>query len=154
MATVERFEELKVWQKARELCREINQLTQMPEFAKDYSLKDQIKRSSGSVMDNVAEGFDRQSSKEFRQFLFIAKGSCSEVKSQLYRAVDVGYISDLQMKKAFETANDCGRMIGGLIKYLNTKIQVKNKVGELEIEYGVNDNPAQELNLPTEFFQP
>ena len=154
MATVERFEELKVWQKARELCREINQLTQQPEFAKDYSLKDQIKRSSGSVMDNIAEGFDRQSSKEFRQFLYIAKGSCSEVKSQLYRAIDAGYISDVQMKKASDSANECSRMIGGLIKYLNDKIKENGRVAEPEASYGSDHSSVSVAYLPDEFYQP
>ncbi len=154
MATIERFEELQVWQKARVLCREIDQLTRLSEFSKDYSLKDQIRRSSGSVMDNIAEGFDRQTSKEFRQFLYTAKGSCSEVKSQLYRALDFGYITDAQLKNAYQSSEECGKMIGGLIKYLNGKIGDKSKVEEPEIHYGLDTEVQPELDLPDKFYQP
>ncbi|MDP6908939.1 MAG: four helix bundle protein [Flavobacteriales bacterium] len=153
MARIERFKELKVWQKARALCRVTDQLTRIPEFSKDYSLKDQIKRSSGSVMDNIAEGFDRQSSKEFRQFLFIAKGSCSEVKSQLYRAFDFDYINEKQLVKTQDNAEECGRMLGGLIKYLNRKIEPAKKVEEPKTLYGSDQSVDLALNLPDEFYQ-
>ena len=104
MGTIEKFEDLNAWQKARELCNEIYKLTLKEDFSKDYSLKDQIKRSSGSSMDNIAEGFDRNSNKEFRQFLFIAKSSSSEVKSQLYRALDRNYITEDEFKKSYKLA--------------------------------------------------
>ncbi len=151
MATVERFDELKVWQKSRVLCREIHQLTRLPDFSKDYSLKDQIRRSSGSVMDNIAEGFDRQSLKEFRQFLFIAKGSCSEVKSQLYRAVDFGYINEKQLYEAQEIAMQCGRMLGGLIKYLSRKIDGVTNVEEPKVGYESHQMDHFASDLPEEF---
>ena len=93
MATITKFEDLKIWQKARELCREIALLTRQDEFSKDYRLKDQIKSSSGSIMDNIAEGFERDGRKEFIQFLSMSKGSAGEVRSQLYRAHDCGYIT-------------------------------------------------------------
>ena len=92
MARIESFEELKSWQQVRELCKIVFELTKKDRFSKEFSLKDQIKRSSGSVMDNIAEGFERSSNKDFRRFLFIAKGSLSEVKSQLFRALDQKYI--------------------------------------------------------------
>jgi len=88
MVKIESFEDLKSWQKARELCKLIFSFTKKGKFSAEFSLKDQIKRSSGSVMDNMAEGFERSSNKDFRRFLFIAKGSLSEVKSQLYRSIN------------------------------------------------------------------
>ena len=118
MATIEKFEDLEVWRKARELCKKIFLLTQKEKFPKDFSLKDQIKRSSGSGMDNIAEGFERGGKKEFIQFLFIAKSSLAETKSQLYRALDYGYITNNEFDETYKECNDIAKMIMGLIKYL------------------------------------
>jgi len=90
---VERFENLIAWQKARQLTVEIYLITARGDFAKDFGLRDQIRRAAVSVMSNIAEGFDRGSRGEFHQFLVIAKASCAEVRSQLYVAQDVGYIT-------------------------------------------------------------
>ena len=86
MATINKFEDLKVWQKARILCQEVFELIEKEKFCRDYKLKDQINGSSGSVMDNISEGFGRQGNIEFINFLTISNGSALEVKSQLYRA--------------------------------------------------------------------
>ena len=94
MATVTRFEDLEVWKLAREQAKAIYVLTNEGSFAKDFSLKDQINRSAGSAMDNIAEGFERFTNKEFAQYLIISKGSNGEVRSQLYRAFDKGYITE------------------------------------------------------------
>ena len=118
MANINNFEELQSWQKARELCAYVFELTNKESFKREFSLKDQIKRSSGSVMDNIAEGFDRISTKDFRRFLFFSKGSCSEVKSQLYRALDQDYITKEEFEKCFNLAVECNKLIGGFINYL------------------------------------
>jgi four helix bundle protein len=90
-----RFEEIPVWQKARQFCKDIFQLTLKEGFRTSYKLRDQILASSGSIMDNIAEGYERDGNKELCQFLFIAKGSCGEARSQLYRAL----IMDSFLKK-------------------------------------------------------
>lgn len=94
MATIKQFEDLEIWQNARLICRKVNELTKNEKFRKDFSLVDQIRRSSGSAMDNIAEGFERDGNREFIQFLNISKGSIGETRSQLYRAMDYGYISE------------------------------------------------------------
>ena len=119
MATINSFEDLKVWQKSRELCQQIFDLIQGDKFSKDYALKDQMNRSSGSVMDNIAEGFGRQSSNEFVNHLSIASGSLLEVKSQLYRALDRRYIFQMKVDEMMQLVNEIGKMLTALISYLN-----------------------------------
>ena len=114
MKKITTFEDLIAWQKARELTREIYTVTKNGEFKKDFGLRDQIQRACVSIMSNIAEGFDRASRAEFHQFLVIAKGSCAEVKSQLYVAFDVGYISNTRFKKLKELADEVLQIIGGL----------------------------------------
>src|SRR5215203_3374281 len=94
MGTIRKFEELDVWQKARELCIDIQNVIVREPFARDFGLKDQINRSSGSIMDNIAEGFEREGRKEFIQFLSYAKSSAAELRSQLHRARDRNYINE------------------------------------------------------------
>lgn len=93
MATIKRFEDIQSWQKARELCKILGGLIEEGIFKQSYKLISQIERSSGSIMDNIAEGFERGGNKEFIQFLYISKGSCGEFRSQLYRALDRHYLS-------------------------------------------------------------
>ncbi|MBL1274701.1 MAG: four helix bundle protein [Ectothiorhodospiraceae bacterium] len=114
MGGIERFEDLIAWQKARELTKRIYFASGEGAFSKDWGLKDQVRRASVSVMSNVAEGFDRAGRAEFRQFLVIAKGSCTEVRAQLYVALDVGYISKKQFEALFALAEETGRVINGL----------------------------------------
>jgi len=114
---VKTFEELEVWQKARRLAQTIYERTQEAPFDKDYSLKDQINRAMGSVMENIAEGFERDGAKEFAQFLSIAKGSAGEVRSQLYRANDRGYITD-HFEEIKDGITEISRKIYNLREYL------------------------------------
>ena len=115
---IERFEDIQAWQKAGELVKVIYQSTDGGSFARDYSLRDQIRRASVSVMSNIAEGFARQTDKEFVQFLHVASGSVAEVQSQLYVAKDLGYISDEEFGRIGGLAGETARLITGFIKYL------------------------------------
>ncbi|WP_019990221.1 four helix bundle protein [Rudanella lutea] len=120
MATINRIEDLTTWQKARLLSMAIHRTTRSALFLDDLDLKRQIRRAGGSVMDNVAEGYGRGSRKEFIQFLGIAKGSSTEVKSQLYRSLDNEYITQLQFDSLYEQADEVGRLIDSLVDYLKT----------------------------------
>jgi len=124
MSTVKKFEDLEVWKLARELCQEVFQQTLQESFSRDFGLKNQINNSSGSVMDNIAEGFERDGTKEFIQFLSISKGSCGECRSQLYRALDRNYITDEQFERLSQKTTDLGRKISNLMIYLkNSEIK-------------------------------
>ena len=127
MSKVERFEDLKVWQLARELCKDIHQLTLKSSFSKDFRLIGQIKGSTGSIMDNIAEGFERDGNKEFSQFLSISKGSCGEVRSQLYRAIDNEYITQEEFETACEKSLEVSKMLKGFIVYLKESELKGNK---------------------------
>jgi four helix bundle protein len=119
MGTLKSFTELVAWQKARELSKSIFILTTRGSFARDFGLKDQINRATGSIMDNIAEGFDRGGKNEFINFLSYSKGSAGETISQLCRAIDRGHISDDEFNKSRSDTEEVGRLIGGLIIYLN-----------------------------------
>ncbi|GAB4034459.1 four helix bundle protein [Spirosoma gilvum] len=118
MATIHRFEDLNAWKKARQLYKLVLELTNKKPFQSDYDLSRQIRRASGSVMDNIAEGFGRGSRGEFVQFLGVAKGSVTEVKSQLYRALDSEHLSEELFQKSYEQADEVAKIIDGLINYL------------------------------------
>ncbi len=115
---VKRFEDLKAWQKARELIKAIYEVTGQGRFARDFVLRDQIRRASVSVGSNVAEGFERGGDKEFLQFLSQAKGSCGEVRSQLYFAADQSYLDPARASELLAMADEVSRIIGGLMTYL------------------------------------
>ena len=115
---INRFEDLEIWQEARSLCQLIFDITSKEPFNKDYRFRDQIRASSGSVMDNVAEGYERSGNKEFIQFLSIAKGSCGETRSQCYRAMDFGYITEETLEELIDRTTSLNRKIAGFMAYL------------------------------------
>jgi len=124
MATIERFEDIKAWQEARGLTKHIYLLTRSGDFARDFALRDQIRRSTISILSNIAEGFERRGDKEFIQFLYIAKGSCGEVRAQLYIAYDVGYLAEPEWQQLIEQCQRISKMLSGLITYLkNSPLQ-------------------------------
>ena len=118
MSKFKQFEEIEAWKKARSLSSIIYKMTNTPDFQKDFSLVNQIRRASGSVMDNIAEGFGREGNREFQQFLTIAKGSAFEVKSQLHRALDQQYILSDEFEKIYNQTDTICKLIAGLLKYL------------------------------------
>ena len=119
MPTVLKFEDLEIWKQARVLSLQVFQFTQRENFAKEYKFKEQIKSSSGSVMDNIAEGFERESRLEFVNFLGIAKGSCGEVKSQLYRALDQKFITESEFNNIYAQYEGLSAGIAAFMNYLN-----------------------------------
>lgn len=114
MKELRNFKDLIDWQKARVLTAKIYSITSKEFFAKDYGLKDQIRRAFVSIMSNIAEGFERGRPTEFHQFLSIAKASCAEVRSQLYVALDVGYVEQTEFNELMTQATEVGRILGGL----------------------------------------
>jgi four helix bundle protein len=127
MATINRFEDLEIWQEARRLAKEIHIISIQTELKNDYRFKDQIKASSGSIMDNIAEGFERDGNIEFRQFLSIAKGSAGETRSQLYRVFDFEYISEQKFELLKKDYENLSGKIKNFITYLNKKDFKGNK---------------------------
>jgi four helix bundle protein len=119
MATLTKFEDIKAWQKARFFCHEIFLIIDETKLSKDYKLKEQINSSSGSAMDNIAEGFGRGGNLEFIQFLEISHASACESQSQLYRIMGRKYITEEKFKQLYEIAEEVKRMILSLIKYLS-----------------------------------
>ena len=115
------FNDLIAWQKARELTKNIYRITNQGEFKSDYGLRDQMRRASVSIMSNIAEGFDRAGRREFHRFLVIAKGSCAEVQSQLYVALDAYYIERKIFDKLLELTLEVSRILGGLRKSVEIK---------------------------------
>jgi len=118
MAKISRFEDIESWKRARMLTSEIYTITSSGTFSRDFALRDQIRRAAISILSNIAEGFERGGDNEFLQFLSIAKGSCGEVRAQLYVALDQTYISTAQFETLSKTANDVSQLISGLMKYL------------------------------------
>lgn len=118
MATIQRFEEILSWQEARLLNKEVGALIDEERFKKNFRLIGQIDGSAGSIMDNIAEGYERGGNKEFIQFLYIAKGSCGELRSQLYRAIDRLYITDEEFEKLTVHTKRINSLIQKLIAYL------------------------------------
>ncbi len=149
MATIKRFEDLEIWQIAHQLNKEITSLTRAVSFAKDFALKDQIERSSGSVMDNIAEGFGRGSRLELIQFLSIAKGSITETQSQLARSYDKKYIDKTIFDQAFETSQKLGNKIAALMQYLNKTSHKGQKFMNREVALNAKHQTSNKTIIKT-----
>ena len=116
MATIKRFEDLEIWKKAREVCIKVKGLCDTTPLGKNFSLRDQILSSSGSCMDNIAEGFERDGNREFINFLYISKGSIGETRSQVHRSFDYGYFD----KKTYDDVlNDCLDLSAQIFNFIN-----------------------------------
>ena len=136
MATIKEFEDLNCWQMARDFCKLVNTNINLQQG----SLRDQIHRSSGSIMDNIAEGFERMGKKEFLHFLTIAKASAAESRSQLYRCFDLNKINEFDFNIMIQLNKDLTKTITGLIKYLKTTEYTGYKFKEEEVEYETTSN--------------
>ncbi len=130
MGTIKRFEDMEVWKKSRELSKAVYQATSRREFAFDSALRDQMRRAVVSIVSNIAEGFERGSDKELRQFLIIAKGSAGEIRAQLYVALDASYLSTEDFEQLSERTTELGRMLAGFVKYLNQSNIEGNRLRE------------------------
>lgn len=131
MAKVEKFKELRIWQMARELCKEVYRHTESMPWKSDVRFVQQICAAAGSVMDNIAEGFERDGNKEFVQFLYVAKGSCGEVRSQIIRATDANFLSKDDAKKLYTDCMELNKGISSFIKTLKTSVFTGSKYLEL-----------------------
>ncbi len=120
MATYKRFEDLPIWQEARDFSKKVFWASKEGEFSKEFRLCSQIRASSGSIMDNIAEGFERDGNGEFKQYLYIAKGSCGETRSQLYRAFDYGYLDEDVFEKLKFQSEEISKSISSFIEYLQS----------------------------------
>jgi four helix bundle protein len=118
MAKIERFEDIQAWQKARVLVKEVYLASNSGSFAKDFGLRDQIRRAAVSIMLNIAEGFARKTRREFTQFLVIAHGSAAEVQSALYVALDQGYLAPIEFDVMYQLADEVSKMIMAFSRYL------------------------------------
>ena len=119
MAKITRFEDMLSWQKARELTRHVSDASKQGSFAKDFELRGQMRGASISIMSNIAEAFERGGDNEFIQFLSTAKASCGEVRSQLYVALDQGYVTPVQFDGLYTATIDVGRLIAGFMACLH-----------------------------------
>ena len=122
MARIERFEEIKGWQSGRELCKVIYAVTNKGSFSRDFGLRDQIRRAAVSVVSNIAEGFEGQNNRSFIRYLYIAKASCGEVRSQAYVALDQDYISRQEFGAIYDKATETSRLLAGFIAYLQEHV--------------------------------
>ena len=120
MASYKRFEDLPIWQEARNFSKKVFWVTKEGEFSKEFRLCSQIRASSGSIMDNIAEGFERNGNGEFKQFLYVAKGSCGESRSQLYRAFDYGFLPETTFEELRTQSEEISKSISSFIDYLQS----------------------------------
>ena len=143
MATITRFEDLEVWQTARELTRLVYALTNEGAFARDFGLRDQMRRAAVSVLSNIAEGFESRTQALFVEFLGRAKGSAGELRAQSYVALDAGYLKQAEFDSLSNLADKCSRQLSRFIAYLEQQPNTR-RAREEGIEYNVST-----FNVPT-----
>mgnify|MGYP002779083601 CR=1 FL=1 len=127
MASIQKFEDIEAWKSAREVTNLVYEVSSAERFSRDFALVNQIRRASISIVSNIAEGFERSGNKEFLQFLAIAKGSCGEVRAQLYVAFDQEYIDEAKFREIVEKLSETSRLIAGFMKYLQQSEMRGNK---------------------------
>ena len=138
MATAERFEDLEVWQRARELANLIYDLSDTGIFARDFGLKDQMRRAAVSIMSNIAEGFESRTQGLFIDYLGRARGSSGELRSQLYIAFDRTYITEQDFEIAFGFSTTCSKQLARLIQYLESQPNSR-RIREDSVSYEIED---------------
>lgn len=136
MATISKFEDLRIWRDAREVCQWLHQVSINTNLQNDFKLKHQANASSGSIMDNIAEGFERNGNREFIQFLAVAKGSCGEFRSQLYRLYDREYIDNQDFERRYQKLESISKGISSFMNYLKKTDNKGWKFREPLLEYG------------------
>ena len=139
MGTILRFEEIKAWQTARELTRRIYEVSGRGTFARDYGLRDQMRRAAVSIMSNIAEGFESGTRPLFIRYLGYAKASAGEVRAQLYVGLDVGHLADAEFEELFDLADKCSRQLSRFIAYLESQPSGRG-VREASSEYQIEEN--------------
>ena len=144
MGTIRRFEEIQAWQTARILTREIYEVSNGGAFARDFGLRDQIRRAAVSVMSNIAEGFESDSQPQFVKFLGYARASAGEVRAQLYVALDAGHLAQAQFEQLFDLAEKCSRQLSRFIGYLKShpSHSVRENATVYEVEMGEGNVPT------------
>ena len=147
MATIKEFEKLEVWKAARKLNNLIYKLTKLGEFSKDFALRDQIRRASISVMSNIAEGLDAGYDTEFIRFLSYSFRSVAEIQSQLYTALDEGYINQDDFQKTYDQGVDVRKQIHGLMTYLSNNLRPGRTIREDRSVYNLD----AQIDLPSQF---
>ncbi|HRH95649.1 MAG TPA: four helix bundle protein [Prosthecobacter sp.] len=120
--SIRRFEDIESWQMGRELSRQVYEVVRDSALGRDFSLKDQMLRSAGSIMDNIAEGFDAGSNREFVKFLQYSKRSCTELQSQLYRCLDQDYVTEEKFRQLYEQTENTKNKIGAFLQYLTRNL--------------------------------
>ncbi len=136
MATITRFEEIEAWQTARELTRLVYDLTNQGAFARDYGLRDQMRRAAVSILSNIAEGFESRTQALFIDFLGRAKGSAGELRAQAYVAFDVGYLDKVQFEQLSSLVVKCSRQLSRFISYLESS-NIARRVRDEQVEYSI-----------------
>jgi four helix bundle protein len=134
VSAITRFEEIRAWQTARELTKQVYEVSSRAAFGRDYGLRDQMRRAAVSVMSNIAEGYESETQEQFIRYLGYSKASAGEVRSQLYVALDVGHLDRAQFETLYDLVDKCSRQLNRFISYLRTQTG-RNRVRESGIEY-------------------